>query len=106
VDGRRDAASTPSLGGHVPAADLTAALESLKQQGIVECHTIATVSKPADVWSLIHRGDGADPRRANEQSLHVPREDGAADDFREASFARTGSATDPGPSGDIRVELF
>jgi hypothetical protein len=94
------------LGGHVPAANLTAALESLKQQGIVTCHTLETVSKPAEVWSLIQTLRSADPMRANEQSEQSPWQVAALEDSSESSYARDGSATDPESNRGIQVELF
>jgi hypothetical protein len=85
---------------------LTATLESLKQQGIVACHTIETVSKPAEVWSLIQPLRSAEPTRANEQYEQSPWQVAALEDSSESSYARDGSIIDQGCDSGIQVEFF
>jgi hypothetical protein len=78
------------LGGHVSAADLTAALESLNQQGIAECRTLETASKPAEEWRLIRPPESTERTRANKQYEQMPWDVNAIEDSPESSYARTG----------------
>jgi hypothetical protein len=94
------------LGGHVSAAELRVALESLKQQGIVECHTIATASKPAEVWSLIRPLEGTELARANEQNEQSLWQGDAIGDSSESSYARYDCAVSRDPVSGKQVELF
>jgi len=91
------------LGGHVPATDLSAALESLKQQGIVECQMIATASKPTEVWSLVQPLAGTELVRVNEQS---PWQVDAIADSSDSSYARDACAISRDLVSGKQVELF
>jgi hypothetical protein len=94
------------LGGHVPAADLTIALESLKDREVAECRTLETKTKPAEEWRLIQPLRGVEPPRANEQFEQLPGDGESTEDCSESSFARNGSATDIGSDSGVQVELF
>ena len=39
-----------ALGRHAPAEAITRALEALRAQGRVQCHSVATAGRPAETW--------------------------------------------------------
>jgi hypothetical protein len=94
------------LGGHVRAAALTAALESLNEREIVECRTVETASKPAEEWRLIQPLGDTEHTRANEQSEQLPWEVENLKESSESSYARDDGSTAPAPGTDSQVEYF
>jgi hypothetical protein len=94
------------LGGHVPAADLTDALTSLKEQGKLECRTVETTTKPAEEWRVIHPPAGLELTRAIEQSEQLSYDVNGTEESSDSSYAREVSATDTGSDSGNQVELF
>jgi hypothetical protein len=94
------------LGGHVPAADLTWALESLKERGVAECRTVETRTKPAEEWRLIQPFGGTESPRANEQYEQLSSDVHDAEESSKSSNARDDRTTGPGSGDGTQVELF